>query len=95
MSTPHDAQRIADFRSWVTLVGGVHDAHERTGISIRTLQRIIAGKQPPPVRLLERLAADFREQTGYDLSQGSQVRALPARSIDEWRRISAGEATHA
>lgn len=95
MSTPHDAQRIADFRAWVRLAGGIEEAHARTGIGIRSLQRMVAGKQPPPAQLLERLAADFREQTGFELAQGSRARAVPARSIEEWRRICAGEPINA
>lgn len=58
MATPKDQYRTAAFRAWLEYVGGFDRAHAITGIAIRSLERMRSGKQPPPVRWLESIAAD-------------------------------------
>lgn len=81
MSTPHDTQRTAAFSRWVIHVGGLDAAGNLTGISRRTLQRMTVGKQPPPVRLLERLADQLARQGGADtLADALALAARPAEA---------------
>lgn len=79
MPTPHDTARIALFRRWLDTHGGDLDrAHAATGINRRTIERIRAGSQPPPVRLLDELATDAAARGHADLA-GELAAASQAR----------------
>ena len=58
MATPQDQQRIAAFRAWLSHIGGIDRAQAATGIARRSIERMNAGREPPPTRLLERLAGE-------------------------------------
>jgi hypothetical protein len=62
MPTPHDAARTAAIRKWIAHVGGIDAAVEETGIGRRSIERMNAGTQPPPNRLLDRLAAQLADE---------------------------------
>ena len=56
MSTPKDRQRTEAFRAWLKHIGSIEAAQAATGINTRSLERMRAGKKPPPVALLQALA---------------------------------------
>ena len=56
MATSKDKERYRVARYWINAVGGIEKAAAITGVSTRTLERIFAGKKPPPPRLLEEMA---------------------------------------
>lgn len=59
MSTPHDGRRRTAFRAWVNFAGGIDAAATQTGIARRSIERMAAGQQPPPVRLLEQIGREL------------------------------------
>jgi hypothetical protein len=83
MSTPNDELRTAAIRAWFEHIGGIPKAHQLTGIATRTLERFRAGTQPPPVRLLERLAEAHRAVETVELSRLLWEASQATRGLDD------------
>lgn len=89
MTTSKDRQRVDAFRAWIGLIGGLDAAHRHTGIALRSLERMRAGKQPPPVRLLDRAADDIeradwrdRQRLANDVARQLRTAARPMEATD-------------
>lgn len=78
MPTRKDQDRVAAFRAWLEHVGGIEHASIATGIGSRTLERMRAGKQPPPARLLDELAIGATEAGATELGRLLAGAARPA-----------------
>ena len=82
MSTPKDHQRVRAFRAFAKHVGGAAGARARTGVGQRSIERMIAGKQPPPVGLLSRCAGFALADGNHELAAALQDAARPVREVD-------------
>lgn len=87
MTTSKDRQRVEAFRAWMGLLGGLDAVAAHTGIALRSLERMRAGKQPPPVRLLDRAAEEVERADWQD-------RAALANAIARDLRAAASMEAH-